>query len=294
MEIWSTWDGRRFRATNGRSGSGWPIGPRRVLGQRRAMVAPSVTGTDELTGCWPGADAIGYSGKPIPDLPFDEQAALCSTMVDGLSTQVPASWCPAHVAGWTAYHRSSMKCPALCRPFRRWHDFNDGRLTDPVAPLTALDQLAQAQTAPSHRLCGMASTRLGAAATAGSGKQVHRSPRCSRQQTSAPKEPLRRARAGPAADLGSFDRANRPLWMTWRLGSMLTRAWAQRPVVAERVGDHPAAVSPELVLQGGHHRGARVQARWNLASTSVTSNEWRPVFRPVKGRLLPTSAERRR
>ena len=32
-----------------------------------------------------------------------------------------------------------------------------------------------------------------------------------------------------------------------------------RPMVAERVGDHAVAVSPELVCQLGHYGGARVE-----------------------------------
>jgi len=35
-------------------------------------------------------------------------------------------------------------------------------------------------------------------------------------------------------------------------------------VVAERVGDHAVAVSPELVLQLGHHGGAGVQRALEL------------------------------
>lgn len=101
--------------------------PRRVLGQRRAGgVQFSVTGTDELRQLDAGLvlTSIGYRGKPIPDLPFDEQAALVPNDGGRVIDPGTASRCPAHTSrvGSSAGPpgSSARTSPALCRPFRRW------------------------------------------------------------------------------------------------------------------------------------------------------------------------------
>lgn len=123
--------------------------PQRVLGQERATgVEFSVTGSGELRRVDAGLvlTSIGYRGKPVRDLPFDEAAAVVPNdggrVVDpGTSQPVPR----AYVAGWikrgpTGFIGTNKTCSwqtvqALVA------DFNAGRLTDPVGTPAALAKL---------------------------------------------------------------------------------------------------------------------------------------------------------
>jgi len=127
--------------------------PRRVLGQQRATgVEFSVTGTDEVRRLPAGLvlTSIGYRGKPIRDLPFDEAAALAPNVggrvVDpGSGRPVPG----AYVAGWikrgpTGFIGTNKSCSfqtvqALVA------DFNAGKLIDPMAKPEALAKLVRAR-----------------------------------------------------------------------------------------------------------------------------------------------------
>ncbi|MDT5258505.1 MAG: ferredoxin/flavodoxin---NADP+ reductase [Mycobacterium sp.] len=127
----------------------YQLTPMRVLGQQRAGgVEFSVTGTDEVCPLEAGLvlTSIGYRGKPIRDLPFDESAAVVPNdggrVVDNVSGEpVPG----AYLAGWikrgpTGFIGTNKSCSfqtvqALVA------DFNAGRLTDPVARPEALAQL---------------------------------------------------------------------------------------------------------------------------------------------------------
>jgi ferredoxin/flavodoxin---NADP+ reductase len=129
----------------------YQLTPERVLGQQRATgVEFSVTGTEEIRQLEAGLvlTSIGYRGKPIRDLPFDETAAVVPNeggrVVDpGSGEPVPG----AYVAGWikrgpTGFIGTNKSCSfqtvqALVA------DFNAGRLTDPVAKPEALDKLVQ-------------------------------------------------------------------------------------------------------------------------------------------------------
>jgi ferredoxin--NADP+ reductase len=135
----------------------YELTPERVLGQQRAGgVEFSVTGTDEVRRLDAGLvlTSIGYRGKPIRDLPFDEAAAVVPN--DGgrvLDTRgalesgrpVPG----AYVAGWikrgpTGFIGTNKSCSfqtvqALVA------DFNAGKLTDPVDKPAALATLVQAR-----------------------------------------------------------------------------------------------------------------------------------------------------
>jgi ferredoxin--NADP+ reductase len=128
----------------------YELTPIRVLGQQRAAgVEFSVTGTDDVRPLEAGLvlTSIGYRGKPIRDLPFDELAAVVPN--DGGRVVEPASGEPvpgAYVAGWikrgpTGFIGTNKSCSfqtvqALVA------DFNAGRLADPVARPEALAQLA--------------------------------------------------------------------------------------------------------------------------------------------------------
>jgi ferredoxin--NADP+ reductase len=127
----------------------YQLTPMRVLGQQRAAgVEFSVTGTDEVRPLEAGLvlTSIGYRGKLIRDLPFDESAAVVPN--DGGRVVEPVSGEPvpgAYVAGWikrgpTGFIGTNKSCSfqtvqALVA------DFNAGRLTDPVPRPEALAQL---------------------------------------------------------------------------------------------------------------------------------------------------------
>jgi ferredoxin--NADP+ reductase len=127
--------------------------PERVLGEQRATgVEFAVTGTEEVRRLEAGLvlTSIGYRGKGIRDLPFDESAAVVPNdggrVVDSqLGRPVPG----AYVAGWikrgpTGFIGTNKSCSfqtvrALVA------DFNAGRLTDPVARPEALATLVHAR-----------------------------------------------------------------------------------------------------------------------------------------------------
>ena len=131
----------------------YQLTPRRVLGQQRATgVEFSVTGTDEVRRLDAGLvlTSIGYRGKPIRDLPFDETAAVVPNedgrVVDpGSGEPVPG----AFVAGWikrgpTGFIGTNKSC-SLQTVRALVGDFNAGKLTDPMAKPEALDRLVHAR-----------------------------------------------------------------------------------------------------------------------------------------------------
>jgi ferredoxin/flavodoxin---NADP+ reductase len=127
----------------------YELTPQRILGDQHAGgVEFSVTGTDEVRRLDAGLvlTSIGYRGKPIRDLPFDEVKAVVPNdggrVVDpGSGRAVPG----AYVAGWikrgpTGFIGTNKSCSfqtvqALVA------DFNAGNLTDPVATPAALTTL---------------------------------------------------------------------------------------------------------------------------------------------------------
>jgi ferredoxin/flavodoxin---NADP+ reductase len=94
--------------------------------------------------------SIGYRGKPIRDLPFDESAAVVPNqdgrVVDPRSAEpVPG----AYVAGWikrgpTGFIGTNKSC-SVQTVQALVADFNAGRLTDPRAKPEALDRLVHAR-----------------------------------------------------------------------------------------------------------------------------------------------------
>ncbi len=127
--------------------------PERVLGQQRATgVEFSITGTEEVCRLDAGLvlTSIGYRGKLIRDLPFDESAAVVPNedgrVVDPDSGRpVPGTY----VAGWikrgpTGFIGTNKSC-SLQTVQALVADFNDGKLTDPVGKPDALDGLVHAR-----------------------------------------------------------------------------------------------------------------------------------------------------
>ncbi len=127
--------------------------PQRILGERRATGVEFVrAGTSEPSRIDAGLvlTSIGYRGKGIRDLPFDEAAAIVPNnggrVVDpGTGQPVPG----AYVAGWikrgpTGFIGTNKSCSfqtvqALVA------DFNAGTLPDPVAGPAALASLVAAR-----------------------------------------------------------------------------------------------------------------------------------------------------
>ena len=131
----------------------YQLTPKRVQGRRRVTAVEfSVTGTQEVCRLEAGLvlTSIGYRGKLIRDLPFDEAAAVVPN--DGGRVVDPGSGRPvpgAYVAGWikrgpTGFIGTNKSCSfqtvqALVA------DFNAGKLTDPVAKPAALAELVHAR-----------------------------------------------------------------------------------------------------------------------------------------------------
>jgi ferredoxin--NADP+ reductase len=131
----------------------YQLTPRRVLGQQRVTgVEFCRTGTEEVRRLDAGLvlTSIGYRGKPIRGLPFDEAAAVVSN--EGGRVVDPGSGRPvpgAYVAGWikrgpTGFIGTNKSCSfqtvqALVA------DFNAGKLTDPEAKPAALIKLVRAR-----------------------------------------------------------------------------------------------------------------------------------------------------
>jgi ferredoxin/flavodoxin---NADP+ reductase len=131
----------------------YQLTPARVLGQQRVSgVEFSVTGTDEVRRLDAGLvlTSIGYRGKPIRDLPFDETAAVVPN--DGGRVVDPGSGRPvrgAYVAGWikrgpTGFIGTNKSC-SLQTVAGLVADFNAGRLADPLAKPAALNKLVHAR-----------------------------------------------------------------------------------------------------------------------------------------------------
>jgi ferredoxin/flavodoxin---NADP+ reductase len=127
--------------------------PSRVLGDRCAEgVEFEVTGTDEVRQLSAGLvlTSIGYRGKPIRDLPFDESAGVVPN--DGGRVVDPVSGQPvrgSYVAGWikrgpTGFIGTNKSCAAqtVCNLVA---DYNELLLADPAGRAGALDKLVRSR-----------------------------------------------------------------------------------------------------------------------------------------------------
>ncbi|HEY9304133.1 MAG TPA: FAD-dependent oxidoreductase [Mycobacterium sp.] len=125
--------------------------PNRVLGEQRATgMEFVVTGTDEVCQLEAGLvlSSIGYHGKAIRDLPFDDIAGVVPN--DGGRVIDPDTGQPVHgayVAGWikrgpTGFIGTNKSC-ALETVQRLVDDFNAGLLRDPIAKPSALQTMVR-------------------------------------------------------------------------------------------------------------------------------------------------------
>jgi ferredoxin--NADP+ reductase len=112
----------------------------------------SVTGTDEVRPLPAGLvlTSIGYRGKPVRDLPFDEVATVVPN--DGGRVVDPGSGRPvpgAYVAGWikrgpTGFIGTNKSC--ACQTVQALvADFNAGKLIDPMTKPEPLAKLVRAR-----------------------------------------------------------------------------------------------------------------------------------------------------
>jgi ferredoxin--NADP+ reductase len=129
----------------------YQLTPKRVAGDGRAeSVEFTVTGTQEVRRLSAGLvlTSIGYRGKPIRGLPFDETAAV----VPNEGGRVLDSGSPvrgSYVAGWikrgpTGFIGTNKSCAAQT-VHSLVDDYNRGLLRDPVSKPSALDRLVRAR-----------------------------------------------------------------------------------------------------------------------------------------------------
>lgn len=119
--------------------------PQRVLGEERASgIEFGVTGTDQVRVLDVGLvlTSIGYRGKAIADLPFDDDAAVVPN--DGGRVRGASG---AYVAGWikrgpTGFIGTNKSCAAQT-VHQLVDDYNAGVLTDPVHKRAALEKLVR-------------------------------------------------------------------------------------------------------------------------------------------------------
>jgi ferredoxin--NADP+ reductase len=129
----------------------YELTPTRVLGSRRADgMEFRVTGTEEMRQVDAGLvlTSIGYRGKAIRDLPFDQTAGVVPN--DGGRVVDPSSGQPvrgAYVAGWikrgpTGFIGTNKSCAGQTVQ-RLVDDFNAGLLSDRGSRPSALDKLVR-------------------------------------------------------------------------------------------------------------------------------------------------------
>lgn len=132
-------------ATRPRIRLAYRLTPQRVIGVDRVSgVEFGVTGTDEVRSLDAGLvlTSIGYRGKAIADLPFDDDAAVVPN--DGGRVRDTSG---AYVAGWikrgpTGFIGTNKSCAA--QTVRQLvDDYNAGVLTDPVHKPGALEKLVR-------------------------------------------------------------------------------------------------------------------------------------------------------
>ncbi len=128
----------------------YQLTPERVLGERRATgVEFMVTGTEEVCQLEAGLvlTSIGYRGKRIRDLPFDEAAAVVPNdggrVIDPESGRAVSG---AYVAGWikrgpTGFIGTNKSC-SFQTVQALVNDFNAGKLADPVSHARGTAQIS--------------------------------------------------------------------------------------------------------------------------------------------------------
>ncbi len=243
--------------------------PQRISGQPRATgMEFVVTGSEEVQTIEAGLvlSSIGYHGKAIKDLPFDDSAGVVPNsggrVVDPDSGQAVHG---AYVAGWikrgpTGFIGTNKSCAGQTVQ-RLVDDFNSGLLRDPIAKPSALDKLVRERQPD---IVDAAGWRAIDAAEVARGELSDR-PRnkftsiADMLDAASPPLPTRLVAAPQAGR--SAARTGRPLDLTVHRGGEVLVAdlfdrLAERPVMTERVRDNAVAVTPELVVERHDHAGA--------------------------------------
>ena len=151
LEILSKLGDSSAPATRPRIRLAYRLTPNRVLGADRVTgIEFMVTGADETITFDAGLvlTSIGYRGKPIRDLPFDDQAAVVPN--DGGRVVDPKTGLPvrgSYVAGWikrgpTGFIGTNKSC-ALQTVQNLVDDYNAGHLTGPTAKPAELARLVR-------------------------------------------------------------------------------------------------------------------------------------------------------
>ena len=125
----------------------YQLTPLRLLGDDSVTgIAFTATGTDEVHELDAGMvlTSIGYRGKPVRDLPFDEATAVVPNE-GGRVMGTPGTY----VAGWikrgpTGFIGTNKSCAAQT-VHELVADYNDGALADPVAGAGQLEKLVKAR-----------------------------------------------------------------------------------------------------------------------------------------------------
>ncbi|HET9566424.1 MAG TPA: ferredoxin, partial [Mycobacterium sp.] len=151
LEILSKLGDASAPATRPRIRLAYRLSPHRVLGDDGVTgIEFTFTDSDETRRLEAGLvlTSIGYRGKPIRDLPFDEAAAVVPN--DGGRVVDPQSGQPvrgSYVAGWikrgpTGFIGTNKSCAGQT-VLNLVDDYNAGLLTDPTAKPAALDKLVR-------------------------------------------------------------------------------------------------------------------------------------------------------
>lgn len=149
LEILSKLGDASSPATRPRIRFAYQLTPARVLGEGKVTgIEFTVTGTDEVRQLAAGLvlTSIGYHGKAIADLPFDDTVGVVPND-EGRVTD-PATGNPvrgSYVAGWikrgpTGFIGTNKTCAAHTVD-RLVDDYNSSRLSEPTAKFSALQQL---------------------------------------------------------------------------------------------------------------------------------------------------------
>lgn len=153
LEILSKLGDASVAPTRPRIRLAYRLTPHRVVGADRvAGIEFTVTDTEETGRLDAGMvlTSIGYRGKPIRDLPFDETASVVPN--DGGRVVDPQTGQPvrgSYVAGWikrgpTGFIGTNKSC-AMQTVQNLVDDYNAGRLAEPTGKPTALDKLVESR-----------------------------------------------------------------------------------------------------------------------------------------------------
>ena len=151
LEILSTLADASTPARRPRIRFAYQLTPTRILDAERVHgVEFTVTGTDEVRRLDAGLvlTSIGYRGKPIRDLPFDDAAGVVPN--DGgrvLDAETGTAVRGSYVAGWikrgpTGFIGTNKSCAGET-VHSLVDDYNAGLLADPVGKQAALDKLVR-------------------------------------------------------------------------------------------------------------------------------------------------------